>query len=160
MLGCLSTLPPQVDELKRSRARKGALTTLSRCLAYAPELKPEEVATGYPKLKDDESEFTEEDYHRVVKESRSMATQLTSILDLNKYQGAYDDNNKKVTPPSFKVTSLTPRQRKKPFDFEADLSVFLNDEDEFVALSKCNWKLGDLQIEEAESSRQGDPEAA
>ena len=40
MLGFLLTLPPQVDELKRSAARKGALTTLSRCLAYAPELKP------------------------------------------------------------------------------------------------------------------------
>ena len=81
-------------------------------------------------------------------------------MDLSKYQAAYDDNNKKVTPPSFGITSLTPRRCKKPFDFEADLSVFLNEEDKFVALSKCNWKLGDLQIEDGESSRQGDPEAA
>ena len=41
MLGFLSTLPPQIEELKRSAARKGVLNTLSRCLAYAPELKPE-----------------------------------------------------------------------------------------------------------------------
>ncbi|KAI4979966.1 hypothetical protein ZWY2020_016719 [Hordeum vulgare] len=75
MLGCLSTLPPQVDKLKRSAARKGALTTLSRCLAYASELKPEEVAAGYLELRDDESEFTEDDYHRVVKESRAAAPQ-------------------------------------------------------------------------------------
>ncbi|KAI4981573.1 hypothetical protein ZWY2020_022065 [Hordeum vulgare] len=160
MLGCLSMLPPQVEELKRSAACKGALTTLSRCLAYASELKPEEVVAGYPELKDDESEFTEDDYHRVVKESRAAATQLAASLDLNKYQAAYDVNNKKVTPPSFGITSVTPRRPKNPFDFEANLFVFLNDEDESVALSKCNWKFGDLQIEDGESSRQGDPEAA
>ena len=55
MLGCLSTLPPQIGELTRSAARKGALTTLSRCLAYAPEINPEEVAAGFPQLKDDGS---------------------------------------------------------------------------------------------------------
>ena len=63
MLSYLSTLPPQIEELKRSAARKGVLNTLSRCLAYAPELKPEEIAIGYPELKDDGSEFTEVDYH-------------------------------------------------------------------------------------------------
>ena len=62
MLGCLSTLPPQIGELTRSAARKGALTTLTRCLVYAPELKLEEVASGFPQLKDDESEFTQDDY--------------------------------------------------------------------------------------------------
>ena len=80
-------------------------------------------------------------------------------LDLSKYQASYDGINKKVTPPSFEVTSLTPRRRKNPFDFEADLSIFLSDEDEFFALSKCNWKLCDLQIIVGEGSKQGDPEA-
>ncbi|KAI5008361.1 hypothetical protein ZWY2020_009409 [Hordeum vulgare] len=151
MVGCLSTLPPQVEELKRSAARKGALTTLSWCLAYAPELKPEEVAVGYPELKDDESEFTKEDYHRVVKESRSAATQLAAILDLNKYQATYDDSNKKVTPPSFEVTRLAPHRRKNPFDFEADQFVFLSDEDD---LSPCpsatgNWATYKSKMERA-----------
>ncbi|KAI5020703.1 hypothetical protein ZWY2020_045591 [Hordeum vulgare] len=159
MLGCLSTLPPQIDELTRSAARKGVLTTLSRCLAYAPELKPEEVAAGFPQLKDDKSEFTQDDYQRVVKESRSAATQLAASLDLSKYQAAYDDKNKKVNPPTFVTTSLTPRRPKNPFDLEADLSAFLNDEDKFAALSKCNWVLGDLQLEVGQSSGQVDPEA-
>ncbi|KAI4973189.1 hypothetical protein ZWY2020_028897 [Hordeum vulgare] len=53
MLGCLSTLPPQIGELTWSAARKRALTTLSQCLAYAPEINPEEVAAGFPQLKDD-----------------------------------------------------------------------------------------------------------
>ena len=157
MLGCLSTLPPQIGELTRSAARKGALTTLSRCLAYAPEINPEEVAAGFPQLKDDGSEFAEEDYQRVVKESRLAATQLAASLDLSKYQAAYDNKNKKVNPPTFVTTSLTPRRPKNPFDLEVDLSSVLNDEDEFAALSKCNWVLGDLQIEVGQSSQQADP---
>ena len=85
VLGCLSTLPPQIGELTRSAARKGVLTALSRCLAYAPEINPEEVAAGFPQLKDDGSEFFEEDYQRVVKDSRLAATQLAASLDLSKY---------------------------------------------------------------------------
>ncbi|KAI5017178.1 hypothetical protein ZWY2020_037556 [Hordeum vulgare] len=107
MLGCLSTLPPQIGELTRSAARKGALTTLSRCLAYGPEINPEEVAAGFPRLKDDGSEFAEEDYQHVVKDSVT-ATRLLCKLDLSKYQAAYDNKNKKVNPPTFVTTSLTP----------------------------------------------------
>ena len=53
MLGCLSMLPPQIEELKKLATHKGALTALSRCLAYAPELKPKEVTGGFPEHKDD-----------------------------------------------------------------------------------------------------------
>ena len=87
-------------------------------------------------------------------------TQLAAGLDLGKYQTAYDEHSKWVTPPSYEITSLTPRRRKNPFDFDIDLSTILTDEDEFLALTNCNWKLGDLQIEDGESSRQGNPEAA
>ncbi|KAI5012467.1 hypothetical protein ZWY2020_024733 [Hordeum vulgare] len=160
MLSYLSTLPPQIEELKRSAARKGVLNTLSRCLAYGPELKPEEIAPGYLELKDDGPEFTKEDYHRVIIESRFSVTQLAASLDLNKYQAAYDEKKNKVTPPSYETASLVPRQPKNPFDLDMDQSLFLDDEDEFVALSECNWKLGDLQMEGGESSRQGDSEAA
>ncbi|KAI5012274.1 hypothetical protein ZWY2020_024408 [Hordeum vulgare] len=82
VLGCLSTLPPQIGELTRSAARKGVLTALSRCLAYAPEINLEEVAAGFPQLKDDGSEFVEEDYQKVVKDSRLAATRLAARLDL------------------------------------------------------------------------------
>ncbi|KAI4980335.1 hypothetical protein ZWY2020_020820 [Hordeum vulgare] len=118
MLGCLSTLPPEIGELTRSAAQKGVLTTLSHCLAYAPEINPEEVAAGFPQLKDDGSEFGEEDYQRVVKDSRLAATQLAASLDLSKYQAAYDSKNKMVNPPTFVTTSLTPRRPKNPFDLE------------------------------------------
>ena len=160
MLGCLSTLPPQIEELKRSAARKGALTTLSRCLAYARELKPEEINGGFLELKDDRSEFTEEDYHHCVKESRFAVTHLAADLDLGKYQAAYDEHNNRVTPPSYEITVLTPKRRKNPFDSNADLSTILTDEDEFHALTNCNWKLCNLQIQDGESSRQDNLGAA
>ncbi|KAI4969612.1 hypothetical protein ZWY2020_000526 [Hordeum vulgare] len=105
VLGYLSALPPQIGELTRSAARKGVLTALSRCLAYAPEINLEEVAAGFPQLKDDGSEFVEEDYQKVVKDSRMAATQLAASLDLTKYQAAYDDKNKKISP-TFVVTNL------------------------------------------------------
>ena len=129
-------------------------------LAYAPEINPEEVAAGFPQLKDDGSEFVEEDYQRVVKDSRLAATQLAASLDLSKYQAAYDSKNKKVNPPTFVTTSLTPRRPKNPFDLEADLASILTDEDDFAALAKCNWVLGDLQIEVGQSSQQNDPRAS
>ncbi|KAI5005623.1 hypothetical protein ZWY2020_032866, partial [Hordeum vulgare] len=159
VLGCLSTLPPRIGELTRSAARKGVLTALSRCLAYAPEINPEEVAAGFPQLKDDGSEFVEEDYQRVVKDSRLAATQLAASLDLSKYEAAYDSKNKKVNPPTFVTTSLTPRGPKNPFDLEADQASILTDEVDFAALAKCNWVLGDLQIEVGQSSQQNDPKA-
>ena len=154
VLGYLSTLPPQIGELTRSAARKGVLTALSRCLAYAPEINLEEVAAGFPQLKDDGSEFVEEDYQKVVKDSRLAATQLAASLDLTKYQAAYDDKNKKISPPTFVVTNLIPRRPKNPFDWETDLASILTDEDDFASLSRCNWVLGDLQIEAGQSSRQ------
>ena len=55
------------------------------------------------------------------------------------------------------TTSLTLRRPKNHFDLEVDLSSVLNDEDEFDALSKFNWVLGDLQIEVGQSSKQADP---
>ena len=83
------------------------------------------------------------DYHRVIIEYRFAATQLATSLDLSKYQAAYDEKKKKVTPPSYETASLVPSRPKNPFYLDMDLSLFLDDEDEFVALSKCNWKLGD-----------------
>ncbi|KAI5003813.1 hypothetical protein ZWY2020_030973 [Hordeum vulgare] len=136
MLGCLSTLPPswRVDTV----GRRKNLDYIKSLLAYAPEINPEEVAAGFPQLKDDGSEFVEEDYQRVVKDSRLAATQLSTSLDLPKYQATYDSKNKKVNPPTFVTTSLTPRRPKNPVDLDADLSSILTDEDDFAALAKCN----------------------
>ena len=51
----LSTLPKQIEELKRSSARQGAMAALTRSLAFAPELTAEEMMDGFPSKKDDGS---------------------------------------------------------------------------------------------------------
>ena len=47
----LSMLPARVEELKRSAARAGALTALTRAKAWVPDLDPVDVAKGFASLK-------------------------------------------------------------------------------------------------------------
>ncbi|KAI5013503.1 hypothetical protein ZWY2020_034615 [Hordeum vulgare] len=139
---------------------KGSIEHPELMLSLCPGAQTRRNSRRLPRAEDDGSEFTEVDYHRVIIESRYAATQLAANLYLSKYQAAYDKKKQKVTPPSYETASLVPRRPKNPFDLDMDLSLFLDDEDEFVALSKCNWNLGDLRIEGGESSRQGDSAAA
>ena len=93
VLNYLSIVPRHFKEIKRSAARKGAISALSRALAYASELHPEEMMGGFPQLKDDGSEFIQEDYARCHKASRVLGSQLAAETDLKTYQAAYDANN-------------------------------------------------------------------
>ena len=63
----LSILPARFQEVKRSCARAGALTALSRSKAWVPELDPADVAKGYPSFKEDGTPFDQEDYAACVK---------------------------------------------------------------------------------------------
>ena len=94
VLEVLSTIPKQIEELKRSAARKGAMAALSRSLAYAPELNPAEMMDGFPQLKDDGSQFTQEDYARCMNASRILASRLAAEADMSSYQAAYSEDNK------------------------------------------------------------------
>ena len=57
----LSMLPAWLDELKRSAARSGALTVLIRTKAWIPDLEPSDIGRGYPGVKEDSSEFNNDD---------------------------------------------------------------------------------------------------
>lgn len=92
----LSTIPKQLDELKRSAARAGAIASLSRALAYSIDLDPNEMVGGFPELKDDGSSLTRTDLAHCIKVSRVLATKLASELDSKVYQAAYDDINSRV----------------------------------------------------------------
>ena len=63
----LSILPARIQEIKRSCARAGAVTALSRAKAWLLELDPAEVATGYPSLKEDGTPFDEKDFAALLK---------------------------------------------------------------------------------------------
>ena len=57
----LSMLPARLDELKKSAARSGALTALIQAKAWIPDLEPADIGKGYPSVKEDGSEFNNDD---------------------------------------------------------------------------------------------------
>jgi len=157
VLKYLSTVPKHFEEMKRSAARKGAISALSRALAYVPELNPEEMTGGFPQLKADGSAFTQDNYARCFRASRVLANQLATEADLKTYQVAYDDNNTRVRAPTFEPKDLPPQRRKHIFVPDVDPSPILHDEAEFEALLNCNWDVDNLQIQENEDLVQDDP---
>ena len=84
----LSVVPQRAEEIKRSAARSGAITALSRAKAWQAELDPKELATGCPSLKEDRSPFTAEDFTKIVREMRPLASKLAEETNLAKYQAA------------------------------------------------------------------------
>ena len=96
-------LPARVDELKKSAARTGALAALTRAKAWVPDLDREDVSKGYPSLKEDGSEFGNEDLRAINREVHPLACQLAEEADLSHYQASYDVNNKRVATPTPEV---------------------------------------------------------
>ena len=92
----LSILPTRLQEIKRSCARAGAVTALSRAKACVPELDPPDVASGYPSLKEDGTSFDQQDFAACVKEIRPHAIVIAEETNLSKYQLADDEDNKKM----------------------------------------------------------------
>jgi len=151
----LSTLPKQLLELKRSAARQGAMAALSRCLAYAPELTTEEMADGFPAKKVDGSDFSEADYAKCMKGSRVLASSLVNELDFTIYQAAYNAEKKRVQCPTFEARNLAPARRKQLFAPGLDASHFFA-QAQFEALTRCNWDVDNLQIQEDEEPAKDD----
>ncbi|KAI5000836.1 hypothetical protein ZWY2020_010795 [Hordeum vulgare] len=133
MVKRLSTMPKHIEEMKKSAARKGLITALRWSLSYAPELKPEEIARGFPEYKDDGLEFTHGDYAQCMRAVCPTTSQLAEGLDLTKYQATYDESHKRVPPPTFAPVDLTPQRRKHLFASNADPSTILAEEAKFNA---------------------------
>ena len=111
----LSTVPAQVEELKLSAARSGAITALSRAKGWQSELDPIEMAGGCPEFNDDGSIFEEDDFSKCVKEMRPLACQLAQEADLSKYHVGYDRNNVCMKMPTHDIMDLTTQRRKHIF---------------------------------------------
>jgi hypothetical protein len=75
-LNRLSMLPARIEELKKSAARTGAINALIRAKAWVPDFDPVEAAQGYPSLKEDGSEFNEDDLRAINHAVRPLACQL------------------------------------------------------------------------------------
>ena len=47
----LAMMPARIEELKKSAARAGALTALTRAKAWISDLDPADIGNGYPSIK-------------------------------------------------------------------------------------------------------------
>ena len=63
-------LPQRVEDLKRSAARAGAITALTRDKAWQADLDPEDLANGFPIVKEDGSPFSADDFVAIAREMR------------------------------------------------------------------------------------------
>ena len=144
----LSIMPARIQEIKRSCARAGAVMALSRAKAWVPELDPDEVATGYPSLKEDGTAFDQKDFAACVKEIRPVVTLIADETNLSKYQPAYDAENQKKPTPVYKLMDLIPPICKHTFAREVDPSNLIDDEAEFHALRGIDWSSPNFQMAE------------
>ena len=144
VLSSISVLPTRIEENKRSAARVGAITALSRAKAWQAELDPAELATGYPSFKEDGSIFDKKDFAACVKEMRPLASLLVEETDLTKYQAAYTAENQKMPTPAYKIADLIPPIHKHTFALEIDPSELIDDDAEFQALTGINWSSPDF----------------
>ena len=80
ILDKLSVVPQRAEEIKQSAAIASASIALSRAKAWQAKLNPEELATSCPSLKEDGSPFTAEDFTKIVREMRPLASKLAENL--------------------------------------------------------------------------------
>ena len=66
----LSVMHLRIEELKKSVARAGALTALTRAKAWQADLDPVDLAIGCPSVKEDGSPFSAEDFSTLAREMR------------------------------------------------------------------------------------------
>src|SRR5215216_5647497 len=152
----LSVLPARIDEMKRSSARAGAMTALSRAKAWLPELDLADIGTGYLSLKEDGTPFEKKDFAARMKEIRPLASLIANETDLSKYQPAYDTENRKLPRPAYKVMDLIPPIRKHTFALEIDPSKLIDDEAEFQALCGIDWSSPTFQTTEEDEEPEKD----
>jgi hypothetical protein len=149
MIKEFSTVPEWIRELKRSACKQGAMSALTLAKAYHPEMQPALLADGFPELNADDSEFTEEDYLRCVRATRSAATKIADELDLSKFQVGYSEDGKRGSIQQPQPVELKP-PRKQAFASDINTLDVLNKEMVFEALSAIQWLAESPQTNKAD----------
>ena len=155
----LSMMPVHIEELKKSAARAGALTALTRAKAWISDLDQEDI--GYLGQKEDGSEFDNDDLRAITREMRPLASKLAEDTDLAFYQTIYDANNKRVNAPTYDVQNLIPPIRKHTYAPDVESSTLISNEAVFRALTWIDWATIDFQPpggEEEGEPAQDDPQ--
>ena len=160
-LAKLSMTPAQIEEVKRSAARAGALTTLTRAKAWIADLDLEAIAKGYPGEQEDGSEFHTEALKALTKEMHPLASQLAEEVDLSVHRSSYDADNKRVDAAVKEVQNLIPPIRKHTYAPDIEPSTLISDEAVFQALTGIDWATIDFQPlgrDEEDEPVQDDPQ--
>ena len=126
-----------------------------------PDLDPVDVGKGYPSLKEDGSEFGNDDLRTINREVRPLACQLAEEADLSYYQASYDTNNKRVAAPTPEAQNLIPPIRKHTYAPDIEPSTLISDEAVFKALTRIDLATIDFQPlgrEEEDDPVQDDPQ--
>lgn len=137
--------PAQIEEVKRSTARAGALSALTRAKAWIADLDPADIAKGYPGKQEDESEFDNEAVKALTKEMRPLASQLAEEVDLSVHRSSYDADNKQVDAAVKEAQNLIPPIRKHTYAPDVEPSNLISSEAVFQALTRIDWATIDFQ---------------
>ena len=159
----LAMLPAQLDELKRSTARSGALTALILAKAWIPDLEPPDIIKGYPGVKEDGSDFNNDDLQRLTNEMRPIASRLADDTDLSHFQPVYDFEGKRQPALIHNVEDLVPPIHKHTYAPDIDPSNLIHEEAVFQALIGIDWSMIDFQRlgrDEENATAQDDPQSS
>ena len=141
----LGMLPARIAELKRAAARAGALTALIRAKAWIPDLEAEDIIKGYPGVKEDGSNFDNDDLRRLTKQMRPAASKLAEDTDLSHFQPFYDAEGKRQPADIHEVEELVPLIRKHTYAPDINPSDLIHEEAVFQALTGIDWPTADFQ---------------
>ena len=141
----LAMMPARFEELKKSAARAGALTALTRAKAWISDLDLAHFGNSYPSIKEDGSDFNTDDLGALTREMRPLASKLAEETDLSHYQSIYDANNKRIKAPTYDAPNLTPPIRKHTYAPDVVPSTLISDEAVFKALTGINSTTIDFQ---------------
>lgn len=141
----LGMLPARIAELKRAAARAEALTALIRAKAWIPDLEAEDIIKGYPGVKEDGSNFDNDDLRRLTKEMRLAANKLAEDTDLSHFQPFYDVEGKRQPAEIHEVEELVPPIRKHTYAPDINPCDLIHEEAVFRALTGIDWSTADFQ---------------
>ena len=141
----LGMLPARIAELKRAAARAGALTALIRAKAWIPDLEAEDIIKGYPGVKEDVSNFDNDDLRRLTKQMRPAASKLAEDTDLSHFQPFYDVEGRRQPAEIHEIEELVPPIRKHTYAPDINPSDLIHEEVVFQALTGIDWSMVDFQ---------------
>ena len=112
-------------------------------------------------IKEDGSEFDNDDLQDLMKEMHPLASKLAEETDISHYQPVYDAENKRLPAPTHDVEDLIPPIRKHTLAPQVDPAGLIDDEAEFEALNNIDWSSSTFQErEQGEDAERANPDAS